>query len=83
MKDKEIDKLKNLIGRLEKEALAREEGAAAPATSSEKSVSAAEKATPAAEAPTTTSAKAVAAPEKTAGAAPHSKKKGGKRGGKG
>jgi len=76
VKDKEIDKLKNLIGRLEKEALAREEAAGAPATSTEKP-------SPAAEAPTTTSAKAVAAPEKTAGAAPHSKKKGGKRGGKG
>jgi alpha-amylase len=76
VKDKEIDKLKNLIGRLEKEALAREEAAGAPATSTEKP-------SPAAEAPTTTSAKAVAAPEKATGAAPHSKKKGGKRGGKG
>ena len=76
VKDKEIDKLKNLIGRLEKEALAREEAAAAPATSTEKP-------TPTAEAPTPTSAKAVAAPEKATGAAPHSKKKGGKRGGKG
>ena len=76
VKDKEIDKLKNLIGRLEKEALAREEAAGAPATSTEKP-------SPAAEAPTTTSAKAVTAPEKATGAAPHSKKKGGKRGGKG
>ena len=76
VKDKEIDKLKNLIGRLEKEALAREEAAGAPATSTEKP-------SPAAEAPTTTSAKAVAAPEKATGAAPRSKKKGGKRGGKG
>ena len=76
VKDKEIDKLKNLIGRLEKEALAREEGAGAPTASTEKP-------TPAAEAPTPTSAKAVAAPEKAAGTAPHSKKKGGKRGGKG
>ena len=83
VKDKEIDKLKNLIGRLEKEALAREEGAGAPATSTEKSVAATEKATSAAEAPTTTSAKAVPAVEKATGAAPHSKKKGGKRGGKG
>ena len=83
VKDKEIDKLKNLIGRLEKEALAREEAAGAPATSTEKSVAAAEKTTSAAEAPTTTSAKAVAAPKKATPAAPHSKKKGGKRGGKG
>ena len=76
VKDKEIDKLKNLIGRLEKEALAREEAAGAPTASTEKP-------TPAAEAPTPTSAKAVAAPEKATGTAPHSKKKGGKRGGKG
>ena len=76
VKDKEIDKLKNLIGRLEKEALAREEAAGAPTAATEKTTSAAE-------APTPTSAKAVAAPEKATGAAPHSKKKGGKRGGKG
>ena len=83
VKDKEIDKLKNLIGRLEKEALAREEAAGAPAASTEKSVAAAEKTTSAAEAPTTTSAKAVPAVEKATGAAHNSKKKGGKRGGKG
>ena len=83
VKDKEIDKLKNLIGRLEKEALAREEAAGAPTASTEKGVAGVDSPTPADE-------KAVAAPEKaatpakkSASTAPHSKKKGGKRGGKG
>ena len=66
VKDKEIDKLKNLIGRLEKEAQAREEAAGAPAP----------------EAPATPAETPAPKAEKAPAAAHTPKKKGGKHGGK-
>ena len=68
VKDKEIDKLKNLIGRLEKEAQAREEAAPAEA--------------PAPEAPAAPAETPAPKAEKAPAAAHTPKKKGGKHGGK-
>ena len=75
VKDKEIDKLKNLIGRLEKEAQAREEGAPTAAA-------AAETPAPAPEAPTAPAETPAPKAEKAPAAAHTPKKKGGKHGGK-
>ena len=75
VKDKEIDKLKNLIGRLEKEAQAREEAAGAPAPEAEKSA-------PAPEAPAAPAETPAPKAEKAPATAHTPKKKGGKHGGK-
>ena len=75
VKDKEIDKLKNLIGRLEKEAQAREEGAPT-------ATAPAETPAPAPEAPATPAETPAPKAEKAPAAAHTPKKKGGKHGGK-
>ena len=75
VKDKEIDKLKNLIGRLEKEAQAREEGAPTAAAPAETPA-------PAPEAPAAPAETPAPKAEKAPAAAHNPKKKGGKHGGK-